>query len=183
MSEARGKGAALGKSIMVDRFFEQPVLNSPFESHAQETEGGVEFWLARDLQHLLGYSEWRNFGTTISKAKTACEVSEHEIPDHFVDVNKMVALGSGSEREIDDIMLTRYACYLIAQNGDPKKEQIVFAQPHFALQATLKAEINEEAGESLQSDTSRPFAKPANGRIAVKVINHLGDEVMKVFRV
>ncbi len=78
-------------------------LTETFESHAQVTDSGVEFWLARDLQHLLGYAEWRNFNTAISKAKTACEVSGHRIEDHFVDVNKMVELGSGSQREIDDV--------------------------------------------------------------------------------
>jgi DNA-damage-inducible protein D len=119
-------------------------LTATFEEHAQQTEGGVEYWLARDLQHLLGYVEWRNFSTTaISKAKTACEVSGHSVADHFVDVNKMVDLGSGSQREIEDLMLSRYACYLIAQNGDPRKQEIAFAQTYFAIQ-TRRAELIEQ---------------------------------------
>ena len=115
-------------------------LTDTFEGHAQRTEGGVEFWLARDLQHLLDYAEWRNFGTVLSRAKTACELSGHKVTDHFVDVNKMVDLGSGSQREVDDIMLTRYACYLVAQNGDSKKQPIAFAQTYFAIQ-TRRAEL------------------------------------------
>ena len=118
-------------------------LTATFEGHAQQTEGGIEYWLARDLQHLLGYTKWDNFLNVVSKAKTACEVSGHAIADHFADVGKMVDLGSGSQREVDDLMLTRYACYLIAQNGDPKKQEIAFAQTYFAIQ-TRRAELIEQ---------------------------------------
>jgi len=119
------------------------MLTDTFEAHAQQTEGGIEYWLARDIQHLLGYTEWRNFTSILSKAKTACEVSGHAIADHFVDVNKMVDLGSGSQREIDDVMLSRYASYLVAQNGDPRKQEIAFAQTYFAVQ-TRRAELIEK---------------------------------------
>jgi DNA-damage-inducible protein D len=118
-------------------------LTENFESSAHRAENGLEFWFARDLQHLLGYAKWENFQNVIIKAKTACEISGHDILDHFPDIRKMVSIGSEAKKEIDDIMLTRYACYLIAQNGDPLKEQIAFAQTYFAVQ-TRKAEQIEE---------------------------------------
>jgi DNA-damage-inducible protein D len=117
-------------------------LSKRFEEHAYEQDG-IEYWLARELQELLGYSDWRNFLNAIHKAKDSCETTGETVSDHFVDITKMVKIGSGAERKQEDSMLTRYACYLIAQNGDPKKEQIAFAQSYFAIQ-TRKQELLEE---------------------------------------
>jgi DNA-damage-inducible protein D len=118
-------------------------LHKSFDEYVQKTEGGLEFWFARDLQVLLGYDEWRNFLKVIEKAKVACQNTGLTIDDHFVDVNKMVGVGSGAKRQIDDISLTRHACYLIAQNGDPNKEPIAFAMAYFAVQ-TRKQELIEK---------------------------------------
>ncbi len=127
-------------------------LHRHFEDYVHEQDD-VEFWFARDLQALLGYSEWRNFLKVVEKAQESCKNSNHAILDHFVDVNKSIPVPKGGVREIEDIMLTRYACYLIAQNGDSRKEEIAFAQSYFAVQ-TRKQEIIEEhirLGERLRA--------------------------------
>jgi DNA-damage-inducible protein D len=124
-------------------------LHKSFEGAAYQQDG-VEYWLARDLQILLGYNEWRNFLKVIDKAKIACESSRQNCINHFVDVNKMVKLRSGSERSIDDITLTRYACYLIAQNGDPRKPEIANAQKYFAIQAR-----RQEISDATTADVER----------------------------
>lgn len=116
-------------------------LHKSFEDCAHH-EDGIEFWLARELQELLGYTQWRRFEDVIEKAKIACEKAGQVVSDHFADVGKMVEIGSSTTREINDLALTRYACYLIAQNGDPRKDAIAFAMTYFAVQ-TRKQELIE----------------------------------------
>jgi DNA-damage-inducible protein D len=118
-------------------------LFTSFEEIKHMSTDGSEYWSARDLQWLLSYKDWRNFEIVIEKAMEACKKAGNSKFDHFVGVNKMVSLGSDAEREIFDIHLTRYAAYLIAQNGDPRKQEIAFAQAYFAVQ-TRRQEIIEQ---------------------------------------
>ncbi|MGG0300199.1 DNA damage-inducible protein D [Bacillus albus] len=126
---------------------------STFEQYKNINEYEQEFWYARDMQQILQYTQWRNFLNVIDKAKIACKSSGNIVSDHFADVSKMVQLGSGAEREIEDIALSRYACYLVVQNADPNKEVVALGQTYFAVQ-TRKQEL-QEGFDSLSEDKKR----------------------------
>lgn len=152
-------------------------------------ENEVEYWLAREIMDIFGYSKWQNFDIAIKRAIVSAESNETPVGDHFAEVSKMVRIGSGSERAIKDYMLTRYACYLVAMNGDPKKDEIAFAQSYFALQTRKQELIEKRMQEVRRLDSRRSLADSEKALAALAfergvdargfaVIKSQGDEVL-----
>jgi DNA-damage-inducible protein D len=150
-------------------------LHGDFEQHVYiDQDRGVEFWLARELQELLGYAKWENFTKVIDKAKISCKTAGFEPSDHFPDIRKKVKLGMGMVRDVDDIALTRYACYLIAQNGDPSKDPIAFAQTYFAVQ-TRKQEIIEQRIAEVERLNARRKLTLSEKELSGIIYERIGD--------
>ena len=139
-------------------------------------ENGVEFWYARELMHLLGYSRWQNFENVLSKAEVACANNGITVENYFAEASKIVTLGSGANREVEDYMLTRYACYLIAENGDSRKEQIAFAQSYFAVQ-TRKQELIEERISYIERTEARGKLRESEKRLSQNIYERGVDDV------
>lgn len=147
-----------------------------FDDIMHTTEDGtVEFWYARELMGCLGYTTWRRFKDAINRAMESCKSAEIEVSDHFADAVKMVEIGSNAVRDVDDIMLTRYACYLIAQNGDPRKEEIAFAQSYFAVQ-TRKQELIEERIAYIQRTEARGKLRESEKRLSQNIYERGVDD-------
>lgn len=150
-------------------------LHGDFEKKVKkDRKSGLEFWLARELQDLLGYVRWENFTKIIDKAKISCKNAGFEPLDHFLDVTKKVELGLGAKREIEDVALTRYACYLIAQNGDPSKDPIAFAQTYFAVQ-TRKQELIEERIAEVERLNARRKLSLSEKELSGIIFERIGD--------
>ncbi len=140
-----------------------------------DTNANIEFWYARDLMPLLGYERWENFDKAVNRAIVSCEAGGIEVSDHFREITKMISVGKGAQRAVKDYMLTRYACYLIAQNGDPKKEEIAFAQSYFAIQ-TRKQELIEERISLIKRTEARKRLKESEKRLSQNIYERGVDD-------
>lgn len=154
--------------VKIKENFDDTIRNVP--------NSDVEFWYARELMPLLGYERWENFEKAIKRSMDSCETAGITVPDHFREVTKMVQLGSGSQRAVKDYMLTRYACYLIAQNGDVKKEEIAFAQAYFAVQ-TRKQELIEERISYIERSVARTKLKESEKRLSQNIYQRGVDDM------
>ena len=142
----------------------------------KDNENEIEFWYARDLMSLLGYGRWENFDKAINRAMESCETSGIEVSDHFREVTKLITAGKGAQRPVKDYMLTRYACFLIAQNGDPQKEEIAFAQSYFAVQ-TRKQELIEERVSLIERTAARERLRESEKRLSQNIYERGVDDV------